>query len=87
MYINVSLQAVHAAQDTVRAAKALLLANHGNFTTDMESALANWNDANVLKFIGVFGEMTGELNSLLMRLNAIDEFCGEVERMIIAYNS
>lgn len=87
MYINVSLQAVHAAQDTVREAKTLLMTNHGNFASDMESALSNWNDANVMKFVSVFGEMTGELNSLLNRLNAIDEFCGEVERMIIAYNS
>lgn len=87
MFINVSLQAVHAAQDTVREAKSLLISNHGSFASDMDGALANWNDANVMKFVSVFGEMTNELNSLLMSLNAIEEFCVEVERMIIAYNS
>lgn len=86
MYINVSLEAVRAAEDTVKATKALLVANHGNFASDMESALANWNDANVQKFVQMFGVMTGDLNEILARLNAIEEFCYAVERMILAYN-
>lgn len=86
MYINVSLEAVRAAEETIKATKSLLVQNHGNFASDMEGALAEWNDVNVQKFIALFGEMTGDLNLILAKLSVIEEFCYQVERMILLYN-
>lgn len=86
MYINVSLQAVKAVERIVESARAMLIGNFNNFSSDVQNTLAEWNDANVQKFIQLFGSMTGNLKEILVRLNGIESFCREVERLIIAYN-
>ena len=86
MYINVSLQAVKAVERIVESARAMLIGNYNNFSTDIQNTLSEWNDANVQKFIQLCGSMTGDLKDVILRLNGIESFCREVERLIIAYN-
>lgn len=86
MYINVNLQAVRAVERIVESARAMLITNYNHFSSDVQNNLAEWNDANVQKFLQLFASMTGNLQEVIIRLNGIENFCREVERLIIAYN-
>ena len=86
MYINVNLQAVRAVARIVENARSMLVTNYNHFSTDIHSNLSEWNDANVHKFLQQAAAMTATLQEVIMRLNGIENFCREGERLIIAYN-
>lgn len=86
MYINVNLQAVRAVEKIVDSARAMLITNYNHFSVDLQNNIAEWNDANVQKFLQQFAAMTVNLQEVIIRLNGIENFCREVEKLIIAYN-
>lgn len=85
MGINVSKESVIAAQNIVRQTAQILVQNHALVVSDIEQSLAEWKDANVIKFLNNFESISNNLSEIITRLNAIDGFCVEVYNWLCRY--
>lgn len=87
MRIQVNLTAVQNVKKYIQTVQTNLYNNHTLFTQEVEKNLMQWNDANVVKFLNIYKNATNQLEFLLNEMNRISEFCDEIIRMIVEYNS
>lgn len=87
MRIQVNLDAVQNVKRYIETVQKNLYNNHVMFTHEVEQNLVQWKDDNVMKFLAIYGNATSQLQSLLNELSKVSDFCDEIIRMIIEYNS
>lgn len=87
MRVKVTLEAVQNVKRYIQNVQKNLYNNHIMFSNEVEQNLTEWNDDNVHKFLSIYANASNQLQVLLNQLNNISDFCDDIIRMIIEYNS